>query len=631
MNFRFIVISAALISCSVQLANANTLPYWITIDSSSAKARTTLCLKDIVEATSAQWFKLPAKDRTLRRYQDFFEQRLFAHVDELAVGISTPTLHQLTQQATAKWLAHYSLDASVLSNRLDALQELLRSMQLLNRIQGPAMMAASQTFDEVRKQSQWCGAPAGTMDRPTGDYCSPGRLFKLSPHAEEKTELYQDLLDRIQSAQQGELSAEQIHVLSYQILWDPPLDRVRYGVTIFFNEDRSDGSVETFLIGHDLIYSNTATPAPAGPSLANPSPEKARPRMRAVADWANTASGYPIGLVIGVKNAAFELAKMPFSFIGGFLGRGHPYQYPWRNIQTAYQCLAMEIVHPPQIGLLHSVARLLGEIPLVGPVFQMNENPDRQGQTTPQKIYLTRGIYGGSELEQDTGLWLAAAHDFYPNAQVYAAPYEFGTITDVIWSMFDLSNGPAYTMARQVLRTANRSDRLYLVGHSAGVQRITMTSRLLNYQGYDVRQMIGVAGPSLGQAAVNMRRPEPFKLFLNPSEDIVSIVGLGARSVALIADIGIRRPIKLAGDIFLRWDRRRVERWDHQINRMGLSNAEYTQVTPGLPAKHETPFSLSLTTRVVFDRFIREEFQNAFRDDLSPSPQPDDEVISYEH
>ena len=51
-------------------------------------------------------------------------------------------------------------------------------------------------------------------------------------------------------------------------------------------------------------------------------------------------TGYPFAVAIGVKNAAFEVAKMPFSTVAGLLfGRDNPFFYPAQNLRTAWNAL----------------------------------------------------------------------------------------------------------------------------------------------------------------------------------------------------------------------------------------------------------------------------------------------------
>ena len=229
-------------------------------------------------------------------------------------------------------------------------------------------------------------------------------------------------------------------------------------------------------------------------------------------------TGYPFSLVIGLKNAAFEIVKLPFSLIAGPLFGRDVYNYPIENIRTAWDALRVEANLEPQSqprwGALGGLYRLLTEMPLVGQLFQYNFGFDRSepDQLPPvadarRKIFLSRGIYGGNKWGQDTGLWTLFARQSYPTYDIYSPPYRHGTATDVVWSMFNLSHGPAYSEARYVMDQATREDRLYLAGHSGGVQRSAAASRILRNFGYHVVKVVGIAGPSIGQALVDPRYP----------------------------------------------------------------------------------------------------------------------------
>lgn len=68
-------------------------------------------------------------------------------------------------------------------------------------------------------------------------------------------------------------------------------------------------------------------------------------------------TGYPVAFAIGVKNAAFELAKMPFSLVGGLIaGRDYFWEYPLQNMKTAWNTLEFETTTMPSHGLLTSSA-----------------------------------------------------------------------------------------------------------------------------------------------------------------------------------------------------------------------------------------------------------------------------------
>jgi hypothetical protein len=143
----------------------------------------------------------------------------------------------------------------------------------------------------------------------------------------------------------------------------------------------------------------------------------------------------------------------------------------------------VEIGHKPSYYFFPGLINLLGEVPFVGQLFHFNTGPKRMDwdlapgpDRIREKIFLSRGIYGGDKWGQDTGLWAAWTRAVYPDYDIYSPPYRHGTITDVLWSMFNLSHGPGYNEAAYIMRHAGQADRLYLSGHSGGVQRSRVIS-----------------------------------------------------------------------------------------------------------------------------------------------------------
>ena len=86
------------------------------------------------------------------------------------------------------------------------------------------------------------------------------------------------------------------------------------------------------------------------------------------------------------------------------------------------------------------------------------------------------------------------------------------------------------------MRHAGQADWLYLSGHSGGVQRSASASRILANHGYSVQKVLGVAGPNVGQAYVDQRFPNAFRIFLNTDiggdQDVVSKIGIVAGTYA---------------------------------------------------------------------------------------------------
>jgi hypothetical protein len=339
------------------------------------------------------------------------------------------------------------------------------------------------------------------------------------------------------------------------------------------------------------------------------------------------ATGYPIAVVIGIKNAVFETAKIPLSWIAGLVGgRDSPYQYPVENFINAYKALYVETTSLPSYGFFPAgFHALLSEVPLVGQIFQINTGPEHEDRDLPssmvgRKIFLSRGIHGGDEAGQDMGLWAAHAQKAYPDYDVYAPPYRHGTAIDVVWSMFNLSHGPAYAEAKYVMEKAGPYDHLYLSGHSAGVQRSTVASRILANHGYSVIKVLGIAGPSIGQAYVDTRYGNAFQIFLNTQsgadEDIVGKIGRVAYSFSTLMEYGVIIPLKFTSGI-LTFPAHDLQRCTYQFfDHMGFSNAVITEVPRKRTTLHQTPLRLSLNEPIVFDAYIRSEFETAFREDL---------------
>ena len=451
-----------------------------------------------------------------------------------------------------------------------------------------------------------------------------------------ETDLYTSLLDEIVQVETNGQRDQRYFMLGYEIPWDADGTLIRYGVTFYFRqaapkngESASESTHPVQLIGYDLTYANEATPAPfvelgtdgaSKSSVEGPSPWQENP-------WRIT--GYPFSLVIGLKNAAFEIAKLPFSTIAGLLFGRDAYNYPIENLQTAWDAFYVEASTQTHRGAEWGLYRLLTEVPLVGQLFQYNFGGDRSELDDPstnlsrRKIFLSRGIYGGNKWGQDTGLWTLFARQSYPTYDIYSPPYRHGTVIDVVWSMFNLSHGPSFSEARYIMDQATREDRLYLAGHSGGVQRSAAASRILTNLGYRVVKVVGIAGPSIGQALVDPRYPEAFKIYLNTgsgaNQDVVSKVGSVAGAFSTLLDYTIIVPLKytIGGLVF--WERDRIYRI---ADRFGFSNATIVEVGRKTSSRHQTPMRLSFTDRLVFDAYIRNEFATAFLEDLERSDRP---------
>ncbi len=247
-----------------------------------------------------------------------------------------------------------------------------------------------------------------------------------------------------------------------------------------------------------------------------------------------------IDTVIGLKQFAGEIIKSPISFLeaelfenicmerkipfyrfDGFKAAGED----WRNGVTA---LTYRHRIESNQGILATTQNLLGEIPLVGSFF---DQWYKKESGTANKLFLTRGIYGGDDSAQNMAMWVSyftnppvqecpsvqstrQSGSIIPeetdqvdtnNPCVKVIPYRYGSCTDVFWAVLNLSHGYAYEMASEIVSKCevNPGDSVLLGGHSGGIQRNIATARILNDDGIKVEKMHGIAGPALGYAPCN--------------------------------------------------------------------------------------------------------------------------------
>lgn len=644
--------------CALTLAGcASSLPYSIAIGDPGLGAdrpdqkQCVLRLDDIAQKIASD-FSPPTS--TVRSLQIQFEKTLHEGTQALEHckdADGNPVKHDdypPIEEIARKWLASYALDATNPDQSLDRFREYVRSAQLVEHLARQPIKPdedKERTYRLVENlsqtQSQWCGPPTGGSPclNARSLYHVRARLTAPASQGETADDLYTHLLaDIVQVEKTGTQRNQRYFMLGYEIPWDADRTLVRYGATFYFRqtapengEPVSESKHPVQLIGYDLTYANEATPAPLVElgtdgipkrSMEGPSPWQENP-------WRIT--GYPFSLIIGLKNAAFEIAKLPFSTISGLLFGRDAYNYPVENLLAAYDALYVEATTQTHRGAEWGLYRLLTETPLVGQLFQYNfggdrSEPDELSRVVRRKVFLSRGIYGGNKWGQDTGLWTLFAKQSYPTYDIYSPPYRHGTVIDVIWSMFNLSHGPAFSEARYVIDRATRKDRLYFAGHSGGVQRSAVASRILSNLGYPVVKVMGIAGPSIGQALVDPRYPEAFKIYLNTgsgaNQDVVSKVGSVAGAFSTLLDYSVIVPLKytIGGLVF--WDRDHVYRI---ADRFGFSNATIVEVARQPSSRHQTPMRLSLTDRLVFDAYIRNEFSTVFREDLERQDRPEPE------
>ena len=156
--------------------------------------------------------------------------------------------------------------------------------------------------------------------------------------------------------------------------------------------------------------------------------------------------------------------------------------------------------------------------------------------------------------------------------------------------------------------------------------RSAIASQILSHHGYQVVKVVGIAGPSIGQALVDSRYPEAFKVYLNTrpgaNQDVVSKVGVVAGAYSMLLDYSVLVPLKYTlgtlGGLVI-GDRERAYRI---ADGFGFSNASIVEVGRQPSSRHQTPMRLSFTDRLVFDAYIRNEFSTAFRDDLERPDRP---------
>jgi len=224
-----------------------------------------------------------------------------------------------------------------------------------------------------------------------------------------------------------------------------------------------------------------------------------------------------IDTVIGLKQFAGEIIKSPISFleeeiIGNiFIEKKVPfYKFDgikaaiedWRNGVTALTYRYRVDGHQ---GFVATTQNLLGEIPLVGSVFDQWHGEE---SGLADKLFLTRGIFGGKAHEQNTSFWVRYFRNHLEGTNddnvisVEAIPYKYGSNVDVLWALFNISHGYAYDMASEIIFNydVNPGDTVLLSGHSGGVQRILSVARILNDDEINVKKIYGIAGPALGYA-----------------------------------------------------------------------------------------------------------------------------------
>ena len=221
-------------------------------------------------------------------------------------------------------------------------------------------------------------------------------------------------------------------------------------------------------------------------------------------------------LFIGAKQTAFEAAKAPVAVIAATPQYGPVYALESAGQSFSHINATLETLTKtwPMRWPHQNLADMAGETPIIGKIIPPIPR-DVQPSSAPRRhIYLTRGTGGGGDDAQFTQAWQQAMSTAYARlnalcalpADVAAVPYRYGTACDTVWSILNLSDGPGYQMARDVLfpdpdegiPEAHPGEAIYLAGHGAGVQRCTDAARVLLRSGSSVGKIMGYDGAAAG-------------------------------------------------------------------------------------------------------------------------------------
>jgi hypothetical protein len=290
-------------------------------------------------------------------------------------------------------------------------------------------------------------------------------------------------------------------------------------------------------------------------------------KIKKPADYLRLPYTFLVDTIIGLKQFAGEIIKSPISFVEAefieniFIEKKIPFYKlkgfkaageDWRNGVTA---LTYRYRIDGNQGIMAATQNLLGEIPVIGSIFDQRH---REKSGTANKLFLTRGIYGGNDSAQNMDLWVhyltnppvqecppdqstRQSGSTTPNETnrvdtdrpyIKVIPYRHGGGIDVFWALFNISHGYAYDMASEIISKydVNPGDSIHLSGHSGGVQRNIATARILNDDGIKVEKVYGIAGPALGYAPC-----EETKVVLNSKflDDPVSEISRLLRYITL--------------------------------------------------------------------------------------------------
>jgi hypothetical protein len=343
----------------------------------------------------------------------------------------------------------------------------------------------------------------------------------------DHAELYEDMLTAVE---EDRLSS--IKLLSY--VYDRMGSSEATSLTFYIGGDEGTGRKVSEVFGWDYVdYGNKDSG-----NIERRRKAFINYKIDTPADYLRLPYTLLIDTVIGLKQFAGEIIKSPISFLEEelfeniFIERKVPfYKFDgikaaiedWRNGVTA---LTYRYRMDGNQGMVATTQNLLGEIPLIGSIF---DQWHRTESVAANKLFLTRGIFGGDNSAQNMSLWadylrrpseecrqdmptyqsdnsspeeINLTDKGNNNTCVKVIPYRYGSNVDVLWSLFNISHGYAYDMASEIALkyNVNPGDSVALSGHSGGVQRIISTARILYDDGIKVKKIYGIAGPALGYA-----------------------------------------------------------------------------------------------------------------------------------
>jgi hypothetical protein len=344
----------------------------------------------------------------------------------------------------------------------------------------------------------------------------------------DREELYRDMLTAVE---EGKLSS--IKLLSY--VYDRMGSSEATSLTFYIGGNEGTGRKESEVFGWDYVaYGNKDSC-----NLERKRKAFINYRIDTAADYFRLPYTLLIDTVIGLKQFAGEVIKSPISFLEEeilnniFIEKKVPF-YKFDGIKAAiedwrngFAALTYRYRMDGGQGMVATTQNLLGEIPLIGSVFDQWNRTER---VTADKLFLTRGIFGGDNSAQNMSLWADYLRrpsgecwqdePTYPsdnstpeeinltdkennnNTCVKVVPYRYGSNVDILWALLNISHGYAYDMASEIVLkcNVNPGDSVLLSGHSGGVQRIISTARILHDDGIKVQRIYGITGPALGYA-----------------------------------------------------------------------------------------------------------------------------------